>query len=540
MNIWPVLLLQAVVVLVALALYVWYLWALSRLFPHLGLRSRHGWIPFYNEYLLLERAGLSGKWIFTLLIPFIGPLVFWAFRVFAIHRFDEEVGLPETYTIIGAVLPPLWAMQVTEKLNFGVEPLTDDADAPEVSDYADRFLGYLGEGRQPRDVDEPYTGMLPAQQVTLPSEGSSPVATTARDSAPPIPLAASAAPAPVAPVVPGVAVGAAAAEAAHGLPSDALDDGPPVRASYAWPKADRTPVSADADRTPSPDPSAPAVDAASPASAHPAEPKAEPREVPGTSAVSPGYTAVDGQLVGASLPEALEPLRGSQEPDRRNPVDDRLEDTDFDPEGVDPSELIFLPPAPPAPSARPQADGATPENPARRPAGRSAENPPNAFELWERAAEAGAAAAAVPSTPVPAAGSAAVSDAAGSDDDHDDSTIVVERRPNWSVVLPDGTELPLRSQDVVLGRKPLIEAVPGGGEGVTTVTIPDPTRTLSKSHARLRWMHDRWYLEDLGSTNGVMLVSSFGRRTDATPGELIPATERLVLGTLEVRLRRHD
>lgn len=122
--------------------------------------------------------------------------------------------------------------------------------------------------------------------------------------------------------------------------------------------------------------------------------------------------------------------------------------------------------------------------------------------------------------------------------DHDeepmdlDRTVVVPRRsePVWVLELPDGTELALAG-DVVVGRKP--EAI----DGSSTLAIPDSTRTLSKSHARLVNDGDRWLIEDLGSTNGLVLLNDDGSESELSPGVRVEATERMLFGTLEVRLR---
>ena len=122
-----------------------------------------------------------------------------------------------------------------------------------------------------------------------------------------------------------------------------------------------------------------------------------------------------------------------------------------------------------------------------------------------------------------------------SDDDEFDRTVVV-RRPSstgWEVVLPDGEGLALAA-DTIVGRRP--EA----SDGATALQIPDPTRTLSKVHARFRFADDRWTIEDLGSTNGVYLIDASGAEREVPPGAPQPVGERLLLGTLEVRLRRTD
>jgi hypothetical protein len=134
--------------------------------------------------------------------------------------------------------------------------------------------------------------------------------------------------------------------------------------------------------------------------------------------------------------------------------------------------------------------------------------------------------------PRPATPSHAV-ETAGEDEPLDlDHTVVVSRRsdPAWVLELPDGTELPLET-DVVVGRKPT--AI----DGAATLEVPDSTRTLSKSHARLTREGAIWMVEDLGSTNGLFLLNDDGSESELTANVPVEATERMLLGTLEVRLR---
>lgn len=118
-------------------------------------------------------------------------------------------------------------------------------------------------------------------------------------------------------------------------------------------------------------------------------------------------------------------------------------------------------------------------------------------------------------------------------DDDLDATVMVARAPKvvWVLELPDSTVLELEN-DVIVGRKPVAR------DGATALTIPDPTRTLSKSHARLRFANDEWTVEDLNSTNGLFLIGDDGTETEIAAGEPIATTERMLFGTLEVRLRQ--
>lgn len=110
---------------------------------------------------------------------------------------------------------------------------------------------------------------------------------------------------------------------------------------------------------------------------------------------------------------------------------------------------------------------------------------------------------------------------------------MVARAPKvvWVLELPDSTVLELEN-DVIVGRKPVAR------DGASALTIPDPTRTLSKSHARLRLANDEWTVEDLNSTNGLFLIGDDGTETEIAAGEPIVASERMLFGTLEVRLRQ--
>lgn len=111
----------------------------------------------------------------------------------------------------------------------------------------------------------------------------------------------------------------------------------------------------------------------------------------------------------------------------------------------------------------------------------------------------------------------------------DDHTVVV-RHSSWGLELPDGEFVAFESDDVVVGRRPA-----GIGDS-TAAAVIDETKTLSKSHARFRRTQAGWSVEDLGSTNGVAMTDEQGARHRIESGREYEVSERLVLGTLEVRL----
>ena len=123
------------------------------------------------------------------------------------------------------------------------------------------------------------------------------------------------------------------------------------------------------------------------------------------------------------------------------------------------------------------------------------------------------------------------------DVDVDEWTTVSQRRqtntltgpPRWQLVFPSATvEV---TQVCVIGRNP----APRRGEHV--ITVPDPTQTLSRRHARLEPVADGVLITDLDAKNGIAhLVDDI--LTDLPPQTptLIRPGERLLLGDLDATL----
>ena len=106
---------------------------------------------------------------------------------------------------------------------------------------------------------------------------------------------------------------------------------------------------------------------------------------------------------------------------------------------------------------------------------------------------------------------------------------------HWSLVPPSGAAVPLSAEVVILGRRPVADP---DFPDAQLVAIQDGT--VSKTHARLELRDDRWYVTDLGSTNGVLFATVLGTEVEATPGVETEAGDRFLLGDAEVRLVRSD
>lgn len=210
------------------------------------------------------------------------------------------------------------------------------------------------------------------------------------------------------------------------------------------------------------------------------------------------------------------------------------------------------PPPPAPPAAAPVTD--VPAAPPAQPAPTAWAAPPpsrSVTDTFPELSEAISAVAGAPDAGAPRSARSSVSalyadpgmpdeDFAGGgrDDEPIDRTIIARRRRTpWKLVPPSGPPIDIGSDVVILGRRP--EPDPAYPDA-QLISIPDETRTVSKTHARLELRGDTWYVTDLGSTNGVLFATLMGTEVEAQPGQELEAGERFFLGDAEVRLRRSE
>lgn len=225
------------------------------------------------------------------------------------------------------------------------------------------------------------------------------------------------------------------------------------------------------------------------------------------------------------------------------------------PQPTQPTPLAPLTtPAPPAPEApvpsqfTPPAPMPEPAQPDSPPAGPSVDSGPIVVHNpWARPVTSppAADAASEPPAPVPAQtppwltgspNASAAHDEVQSvpeDDDDDGETVVVDRRPKveWHLNVDGGAPLPLKAETVILGRRPSITE-----PETHALAVPDSTRTLSKAHARLKLVDGEWFIADLNSTNGVLIVDDSGNETLISPGESVPVPGEFILGKLRMHI----
>lgn len=167
-----------------------------------------------------------------------------------------------------------------------------------------------------------------------------------------------------------------------------------------------------------------------------------------------------------------------------------------------------------------------------------------AWNPQSESAPATASTAASVSTPEPASVQpAAEPDGTGAVDDELDYTVVSEppgapgqvedlvQLDTWQLVSAGDVLVTFSATQLVVGRKP---NAPDSHRNAAAVSLRDPSKTVSKTHAHLELRDGVWHITDLNSTNGVVvdLVTS----EKITPNAPTRVTGRFRLGDLEVEL----
>lgn len=117
------------------------------------------------------------------------------------------------------------------------------------------------------------------------------------------------------------------------------------------------------------------------------------------------------------------------------------------------------------------------------------------------------------------------------------STARDSRPKQFQLCLSDGSIVPMTEPTVLLGRGPST----GGIANVQTVSLADPTREISRTHAKLEMQHGEWTITDLASTNGVYIGEGETRRK-AVSGVPYVVSEQFSIGsqTMVIQVRESN
>jgi hypothetical protein len=105
------------------------------------------------------------------------------------------------------------------------------------------------------------------------------------------------------------------------------------------------------------------------------------------------------------------------------------------------------------------------------------------------------------------------------DDGFEEHTILSSRRssksPFWTISLPNGAVELVTDRPIIVGREPhFVAALPQA----RLIPVPDPTRSVSKNHACFSMSGGTLVVQDLVSTNGIIITHADGREADIGVG----------------------
>lgn len=249
--------------LVAVAGYVWYAWALSRLFTRLGTDGWRGWVPVLNEMTILERGGLPAWNVVFYFIPVVNLYGLYL-KFTAVTRIGQHFGKGTGFAVLGALFTPLWATLLILQRTTG--PVAAQPQSPQEAEHR-HMAGGLASAAQPAHAAPP-----------------------AHQSAPPAPAPAMPAPAMPAPTAPAPGVPGPGA-VTPGAPPPAAAQPAPAGASHSVPAQEQ------------PEPMAP-VDLSPPAPQTPMPEPAPPEAVPTGGVADSGPILVHNPWARPTTPAA--------------------------------------------------------------------------------------------------------------------------------------------------------------------------------------------------------------------------------------------
>jgi hypothetical protein len=111
------------------------------------------------------------------------------------------------------------------------------------------------------------------------------------------------------------------------------------------------------------------------------------------------------------------------------------------------------------------------------------------------------------------------------EDDVERTILAPRRRAAWTLTGPDGVAHPIRAATMI-GRAP---QRPASRPELALLALVDETKSLSKSHAILEPDGESLTVEDIGSTNGILLIGPDGAETEFPVGRPVPVEPGAVL-----------
>jgi hypothetical protein len=81
--------------------------ALSQIFKKAGVEGWKAWVPFYNNWILLELGGQKGYWSVLALVPLVN-IVAAVFMFIAMYHVGLKLGKSGAFVLLAIFLPFVW------------------------------------------------------------------------------------------------------------------------------------------------------------------------------------------------------------------------------------------------------------------------------------------------------------------------------------------------------------------------------------------------------------------------------------------------
>jgi pSer/pThr/pTyr-binding forkhead associated (FHA) protein len=116
-----------------------------------------------------------------------------------------------------------------------------------------------------------------------------------------------------------------------------------------------------------------------------------------------------------------------------------------------------------------------------------------------------------------------------------DATVLAKRlSPSWVIETSQGQKVKVLGQSIILGRKLDPAQYPAQWQ---VIVLDDPEKTVSKVHARLDLVNEKWIVTDLNSSNGVVIYREDGSEEELVGGASAQINEKILLGNITVYIR---
>lgn len=110
------------------AIYVVMAICLMQIFKKAGVKPWIAWVPFYNNWKMLEIGGQQGFWAVLTILPFVN-IVSAVFMYIAMYNIGLKLGKDGAYVLLAIFLSPIWFILMA----IDKSPWNDSAGAPSLA-----------------------------------------------------------------------------------------------------------------------------------------------------------------------------------------------------------------------------------------------------------------------------------------------------------------------------------------------------------------------------------------------------------------------